>query len=253
MESGKLLATPISTTRLPELDAGGVFGKVEAMNLVSTSILTFDNQKVVVPNNKIWGDVINNVTARDTRRIDMVFGIGYGDDIKKAKQVLERGLDRFPDDESMIERLYQLSYDDGDSIEVTDRFRRKHEDAPLAWWYSGKARFEEAVARLGDRLEHLPTDSAEQACKLRWKWGSSARAREAITEGARRAVTRAARGVQSIYADHGLLARLVVANIVRLFAVSAQLYFSFRAVSTPLAILATIPSTTIPALIGMPL
>ncbi|MCA9228744.1 MAG: mechanosensitive ion channel [Planctomycetales bacterium] len=49
------------------VDAGGVFGKVEAMNLVSTTILTFDNQVMLVPNNQIWNSVITNVTGKATR------------------------------------------------------------------------------------------------------------------------------------------------------------------------------------------
>lgn len=57
------------------IEAGGVSGKVSNMSLVNTTILTFDNQTIIVPNNKIWGDVIRNVTAQKLRRIDMVFGI----------------------------------------------------------------------------------------------------------------------------------------------------------------------------------
>ncbi|RKF20483.1 mechanosensitive ion channel family protein [Alginatibacterium sediminis] len=70
------------------VEVAGVFGKVKSMNLVSTTILTFDNQTLVIPNSKIWGDVIKNVTAQQLRRVDLVFGIGYGDDIEKAERVL---------------------------------------------------------------------------------------------------------------------------------------------------------------------
>jgi small conductance mechanosensitive channel len=66
------------------VDVAGVFGEVDKMSLVSTTILTIDNQTVVVPNSKIWGNVIKNVTAQDIRRVDMVFGISYSDDISKA-------------------------------------------------------------------------------------------------------------------------------------------------------------------------
>lgn len=62
-------------------------GTVNKMSLVSTTIQTVDNQRLVIPNNKIWGDVINNITAESIRRVDMVFGIGYQDDIDKAKKV----------------------------------------------------------------------------------------------------------------------------------------------------------------------
>jgi len=50
--------------------------------------MTPDNQRLIVPNNKIWGDVIRNVTASDTRRVDLVFGIGYDDDMAKAEEIL---------------------------------------------------------------------------------------------------------------------------------------------------------------------
>jgi small conductance mechanosensitive channel len=70
------------------VEAGGVSGKVGQMSLVSTTILTFDNQKLIVPNNKIWGDVIRNRMSETTRRVDMVFGIGYADDVDRAERVL---------------------------------------------------------------------------------------------------------------------------------------------------------------------
>ncbi len=65
----------------------GIQGTVNNMSLVSTTVQTIDNQRLVIPNNKIWGDVINNITAERVRRVDMVFGIGYGDDIDKAKGI----------------------------------------------------------------------------------------------------------------------------------------------------------------------
>jgi small conductance mechanosensitive channel len=70
------------------IEAGGVTGVVESMNMLSTTIRTFDNKVVVVPNNKIGGDTITNATASDTRRVDLTFGIGYADDIDKAEAVL---------------------------------------------------------------------------------------------------------------------------------------------------------------------
>jgi len=71
------------------IDAGGVSGKVESLNLVSTTIKTLDNRLMVVPNNKVWQDVITNASALDERRVDMEFGIGYNDDIDKAQAILE--------------------------------------------------------------------------------------------------------------------------------------------------------------------
>ncbi|QUM77617.1 mechanosensitive ion channel family protein [Moritella sp. 24] len=70
------------------VEAGGVSGKVAHMSLVNTTIKTFDNQVIIVPNSKIWGDIIKNVTHERVRRVDMVFGIGYSDDIALAETVL---------------------------------------------------------------------------------------------------------------------------------------------------------------------
>jgi small conductance mechanosensitive channel len=70
------------------ITAAGITGKVDSMTLVSTTIKTGDNQSIVVPNGSIWGGVITNITANPTRRIDMTFSIGYGDDIGRAKDIL---------------------------------------------------------------------------------------------------------------------------------------------------------------------
>jgi small conductance mechanosensitive channel len=70
------------------VNAGGVSGTVEKVTIFNTIMKTPDNQRVIVPNGSITGGVITNVTANDTRRVDLVFGIGYGDDIAKAKKIL---------------------------------------------------------------------------------------------------------------------------------------------------------------------
>ncbi len=93
------------------IDVGGVYGEVNKMTLVSTSILTLDNQMIVVPNNKIWGDVIKNVTAQDMRRVDMVFGIAYNDDITKTEEILNdilRSHDKILDNPEPMVRLHTL-------------------------------------------------------------------------------------------------------------------------------------------------
>ena len=72
------------------VNVAGVSGTVSAMTLVSTTLTLPDNQTVVIPNNLIWGDIITNVTGSETRRVDMVFGIGYDDDIAKAQSILEK-------------------------------------------------------------------------------------------------------------------------------------------------------------------
>ena len=94
------------------VSAAGVKGQVDSVSLVSTVITTFDNQVLIVPNNQVWGDVINNVTAQDTRRVDLVFGIGYGDDAAKAQRIMEQVLadhELVLDDPESVVRLHELA------------------------------------------------------------------------------------------------------------------------------------------------
>ncbi|MCP4128828.1 MAG: mechanosensitive ion channel, partial [Gammaproteobacteria bacterium] len=65
-------------------------GVVESITIFNTVMRTGDNREVVVPNGAIYNDTITNYSARTTRRIDMVFGIGYEDDIKLAKEVMQQ-------------------------------------------------------------------------------------------------------------------------------------------------------------------
>ena len=81
-----LIYRPFDVGDIIEID--GVTGTVHSMTLLSTSIKTFDNQHLVVPNNNIWGTTIINVTGSKTRRVDLVFGIGYGDDMAKAESIM---------------------------------------------------------------------------------------------------------------------------------------------------------------------
>lgn len=71
------------------IEAGGASGVVEEIGIFSTRMKTGDNREIIVPNGAIYGGMITNNSARDTRRIDMVFGIGYDDDLLKAKQILQ--------------------------------------------------------------------------------------------------------------------------------------------------------------------
>jgi small conductance mechanosensitive channel len=74
----------------------GLGGTVRKVSIVSTTVTTPDNQVIVIPNSKVWGDVIINVTASDTRRVDLVFGISYGDSIEQAQKVLEEVVAQHP-------------------------------------------------------------------------------------------------------------------------------------------------------------
>ncbi len=72
------------------VEAGGSAGVVESVSIFNTILNTPDNRKVIIPNGKVTGDNIVNYSAKEMRRIDLVFGIGYGDDIKLAKDTLNQ-------------------------------------------------------------------------------------------------------------------------------------------------------------------
>ena len=70
------------------IEAGGASGVVESIDIFTTRIRTGDNKSIFVPNGGIMGGNIVNYSAKETRRVDMVIGIGYDADIKKAKEIL---------------------------------------------------------------------------------------------------------------------------------------------------------------------
>ncbi|MBD3381689.1 MAG: mechanosensitive ion channel [candidate division Zixibacteria bacterium] len=70
--------------------AGGEAGTVEEIQIFNTIMKSPDNRQIVIPNSQITSGSITNFSAKETRRIDLVFGIGYGDDIKKAKELMEK-------------------------------------------------------------------------------------------------------------------------------------------------------------------
>ncbi|MGD2109083.1 MAG: mechanosensitive ion channel [Phycisphaerae bacterium] len=72
------------------VEAGGIAGTVQEVQVFATVLRTPDNKRVIAPNSAITGGTITNYSANDTRRVDLVFGIGYGDDIAKAKALIEQ-------------------------------------------------------------------------------------------------------------------------------------------------------------------
>jgi small conductance mechanosensitive channel len=70
------------------VEIAGTAGTVEKIHIFTSTLTTPDNKTVIIPNAKITGDNIINWTHKGSRRVDMVFGIGYDDDIDKAKKVM---------------------------------------------------------------------------------------------------------------------------------------------------------------------
>ena len=72
------------------IDAQGFLGSVTGIQIFNTIMNTPDNKKIIIPNGPLSSGPITNFSAEDLRRVDMVFGIGYGDDLKKAKDILSK-------------------------------------------------------------------------------------------------------------------------------------------------------------------
>ena len=74
------------------IEGGSVTGVVEEIGIFTTELKSPDNKKIIVPNAKMTSDNIVNYTAKDIRRVDIVAGVSYGDDIDKVRKVLEEVL-----------------------------------------------------------------------------------------------------------------------------------------------------------------
>ncbi|MEP4147567.1 MAG: mechanosensitive ion channel domain-containing protein [Halioglobus sp.] len=88
--SGVMLIVFRPFTKGDFVEVAGTSGSVDNISIFTTTMTTPDNKEVIVPNGAVIGNNIINYSARPTRRVDMVFGIGYDDDIKKAKELLEQ-------------------------------------------------------------------------------------------------------------------------------------------------------------------
>ena len=94
------------------VEAGGVFGRVDRVSLVSTTIKTFDNQRIVIPNRRVWGDVITNRTAYDTRRVDFVVYTGFDADADRVVEILHEVVTEHPlvlDEPRPIVRMQRMT------------------------------------------------------------------------------------------------------------------------------------------------
>ncbi|MDH4072216.1 MAG: mechanosensitive ion channel [Gammaproteobacteria bacterium] len=70
------------------VEAAGIAGSVEQVQILTTILKTGDNKQIIVPNSQIMGSIITNYSANETRRVDMVIGVSYGDDIDKVRATI---------------------------------------------------------------------------------------------------------------------------------------------------------------------
>ena len=78
------------------VEAGGTAGTVNKIGIFTSTMTTPDNKEIIVPNGAIYSGTITNFSAKETRRVDMVVGIGYDADLLKAKQVLQEMVEADP-------------------------------------------------------------------------------------------------------------------------------------------------------------
>ena len=71
------------------IEAAGIAGSVEQVQILTTVLKTGDNKQIIVPNSQIMNSIITNYSANDTRRIDLVIGVSYSDDLDKVRATLE--------------------------------------------------------------------------------------------------------------------------------------------------------------------
>jgi len=83
------------------IDAQGFLGSVDSIQVLNTILKTPDNKTIIIPNGALANGTVTNFTTEATRRVDMKFGIGYGDDIGKAKDVLRKLVEN---DDRMLKR-----------------------------------------------------------------------------------------------------------------------------------------------------
>lgn len=116
------------------VDLGGVVGKVKSVTIVATTIVTADNQVIVLPNRNVWGNLIKNMTANDTRRIDLIFGISYEDSIDDALEVMQKVTTSHPavlDDPEPVFKVHELA---DNSVNFICRPWVKTEDYWAVYW-----------------------------------------------------------------------------------------------------------------------
>ena len=94
------------------VDAAGVNGTVEQVQILTTILKTPDNKQIIIPNSQIMGSIITNFSANPTRRVDMVVGVSYSDDLDKVKRILEELVaaeDRILDDPACTIAVSELA------------------------------------------------------------------------------------------------------------------------------------------------
>jgi small conductance mechanosensitive channel len=164
------------------VDIGGVAGTVKTTSIVNTTVTTPDNQVIVIPNKNVWGNIITNVTASDTRRVDLVFGISYDDSIPEALRVLAETVAAHPlvlEEPEPTIRVGELA---DSSVNLICRPWVKTEDYWAVFWdltHQVKEQFDAAGISIPYPQRDIHFIEAEPASKPRERIASSVQAKSA--------------------------------------------------------------------------
>ena len=116
------------------VEAAGVSGTVKQIGLFTTEIATVDNKMVIVPNGKIFEDVITNYAGYDTRRVDLVFGVSYSDDLDKAMALIKSEVEKQPRAKSNPEPVIAVDNLGESSVDIICRVWVDRSDYfPVKW------------------------------------------------------------------------------------------------------------------------
>lgn len=144
------------------IEAGGVMGTVDNLSLVYTTLLTFDNRKIVVPNNKIWGGVITNITAMKIRRVDLAIGVAHSEKVARVEALLMDVVKAHPKVLQDPEPLIKVNKLDESSVDFAVRPWARREDYWNVRWDLTRAikqRFEEEGVELARARRHVVMES----------------------------------------------------------------------------------------------
>jgi small conductance mechanosensitive channel len=145
------------------ISAGGVTGTVSELSLVNTTLHTFDNRQIVVPNSKIWGDIITNVTAQEERRVDITVRVSPEESTERVEQALAAVIaadDRVLSEPAPNIRINKL---DDAAVEYIIRPWAARDDYWNLYWDLNRAikvKFEDEGIRLAFEQRRLVVESS---------------------------------------------------------------------------------------------
>lgn len=150
------------------VDINGTEGTVTGIALFTTTLNTADNVRVIMPNSSVWGQTIKNYAANDTRRVDLLIGVSYDDNLGKVKEIIQQVLaadDRILTEPAPVVAVHEL---DESSVNLVVRPWCKREDYWNVRWDTTQRVKEELEAQgcsipLPQRDVHLIRESAGPA------------------------------------------------------------------------------------------